>query len=159
MEEARRNILGGETAIWTEQTDGGNILSKVSVVRVQNSQHSDFLPVQMEPRTAALGASLWLGDLAGTWRDAHQGIVQHRERLVSRDVMADQITQRWCLQNPGLCLLQEEEEGLQTPSTVETCPTITTSAPPTTTSNGQLGCLNLYLVMIVIVTTFISPNQ
>ena len=29
MEEARNNILGGETAIWTEQTDGGNILSKV----------------------------------------------------------------------------------------------------------------------------------
>ena len=113
----------------------------------------------MEPRTAAYGASLWLGDRAGGWREGHQGLVQHRERLVSRNVMADQITQRWCLQNPGLCLLQEEEEGLHTSSTVETCPTITTSAPPTTTSNGQDGCLNLYLVLIVIVSTFISVNQ
>ena len=30
MEEARQNILGGETAIWTEQSDAGNILSKVT---------------------------------------------------------------------------------------------------------------------------------
>ena len=84
-------------------------------------------------------------------------MVQHRERFVSRDVMADQITQRWCLQNPGLCLLQEEER-LHTSSTVESCPTLTTSNPPTTTSNAQLGGLNFYL-MIVIVSTFISANQ
>ena len=35
MEEARQNILGGEAAIWTEQTDGGNILSKVRPGRDQ----------------------------------------------------------------------------------------------------------------------------
>ena len=37
MEEARRNILGGETAIWTEQTDGGNILSKVRGAKTPHS--------------------------------------------------------------------------------------------------------------------------
>ena len=110
----------------------------------------------MEPRTAAFGASLWLGDSAGGWREAHQGITQHRERLVSRGVLADQITQRWCLQNPGLCLLSDQAGDIS--STVETCPTITTSSPPTTTSNGQLGCLDFYL-LIVIVSTFIAAYQ
>ena len=112
----------------------------------------------MEPRTAAFGASLWLGDSAGGWREAHQGMTQHRERLVSRGVLADQITQRWCLQNPGLCLLAEQEALSTSSSSVETCPTVTTSSPPTTPSNGQVGCLNFYL-LIVIVSTFIAAYQ
>ena len=85
-------------------------------------------------------------------------MVQHRERLVNRGVLADQITQRWCLQNPGLCLLSEQEGDFT--SSVETCPTVTTSNPPTTPSNGQVGWLNLYLMIVtVIVSTFISAYQ
>ena len=36
MDEARQNVLGGETAIWTEQSDAGNILSKV---KMTNTTH------------------------------------------------------------------------------------------------------------------------
>ena len=109
----------------------------------------------MEPRTAAYGGSLWLGESAGGWREAHQGMVQHRQRLVSRGVLADQITQTWCLQNPGLCLLAEQEGDSSSSSSVENCPSVTTSNPPTTPSNGQVGCLDFSL-MIVMVATFLS---
>ena len=115
----------------------------------------------MEPRTAAAGARWWLGDSAGGWREAHQAMVQHRQRLVSRGVQADQITQMWCLQNPGLCLLSEEAGYSYSSSAVENCPTITTTTtkPPTTASNnGNVGSLNFHLI-IVIVSTFISAYQ
>ena len=29
LETAKRNVLGGETALWTEQTSEGDLLSKV----------------------------------------------------------------------------------------------------------------------------------
>ena len=38
----------------------------------------------MEPRTAAYGEQLWLGERAGGWREAHPRLVHHRERLVAR---------------------------------------------------------------------------
>ena len=111
----------------------------------------------MEPRTAAYGASLWRGDSAGGWREAHQGMVQHRQRLLARGVQADQITQMWCLQNPGLCLLSEQ--AVYTSSAVETCPTITTTTnPPTTSNNSGVGSLNFHLI-IVIVSILISAYQ
>ena len=85
-------------------------------------------------------------------------MVQHRQRLVSRGVRADQITQMWCLQNPGLCLLPEE--GGYSSSAVETCPTVTTTTnPPTTASNnGNVGSLNFHLI-ILIVSSLISAYQ
>ena len=132
MEEAKQNILGGETAIWTEQTDGGNIEAKI------------------EPRTAAYGEALWLGDSAGGWREAHQRLVNHRERLVGRGVGADQITQRWCVQNPGLCLLSQPAVSKE----IERCPSpspspSSTTASPTTTNTGQAISDSLYLSIVL----------
>ena len=64
-------------------------------------------------------------------------MVNHRDRLVSRGVRADQITQQWCIQNPGLCLLSQEEER-----TEEMCPTH---------SKGQLTIATLWLTIVSVI--------
>ena len=65
---------------------------------------------KMEPKTSAFGERLWRGDEAGSWREAFERIVHHRQRLVRRRIMADQITQQWCVDNPGRCLISEDDE-------------------------------------------------
>merc|ERR1712110_190809 len=117
------NIMGGEAAIWSEQISEDDVLSK------------------MEPRTAAYGERLWLGDQASSWHAAHHRLVHHRDRLVSRGVTSDQITQRWCVLNPGQCLLPYEggEE-------VDTCDT---------SSGAQAWGAASAAVLIAMVFTFV----
>ena len=155
MDEARQNVLGGETAIWTEQSDAGNILSKVNVTNTTDLNSV----VQIEPRTAAYGESLWLGEEAGGWREAHPRLVNHRERLMVRGITADQITQRWCIQNPGLCLLSQPAET----NNPERCPSSPTTSPSTptstTSSNGGTTAYSAYLTSLVILLILVSGQQ
>ena len=87
--EAEKNVLGGEVAIWTEQTDYMSLMSKV------------------EPRASAYAERLWRGPSAGKWREAESRMVRHRERLRERGIGADALVHRWCNQNQGKCLLPE----------------------------------------------------
>jgi len=93
LSEAKANIMGGEVAMWAEQTDDSNILTK------------------LEPRASAYAERLWLGRAVPGWRAAEGRMARHRMRLVSRGIEAEQITQRWCIQNPGKCLLPQPQEG------------------------------------------------
>jgi len=86
-EEAKKNILGGEVAIWTEQTDYMSLISKI------------------EPRASAYGEKMWRGPSAGTWREAETRMVRHRDRLRERGVSADALVHRWCNQHAGQCVL------------------------------------------------------
>ena len=85
--EAKKNVLGGEVAIWTEQTDDMSLMAKV------------------EPRAAAYAERLWRGPSAGKWREAESRMVRHRERLRERGIGADGLVHRWCNQNQGKCVL------------------------------------------------------
>ncbi|XP_050689017.1 chitooligosaccharidolytic beta-N-acetylglucosaminidase-like [Eriocheir sinensis] len=79
-------ILGGESAMWTEQADTSTIDSKVW------------------PRAAAVAERLWTNPATG-WRDAETRFIHHRQRLVRRGVQAERIQPQWCHQNEGLCYL------------------------------------------------------
>jgi len=87
LEEAIMNVLGGEVAMWSEQTDGMNLMAKA------------------EPRASAFAERLWRGSDTGTWWEAEPRMVRHRERLRQRGIAAEAVTQRWCNQNEGRCLL------------------------------------------------------
>lgn len=93
LEEAKKNILGGEVALWTEQVDGHSMMSR------------------LEPRAAAYGEQLWRGPSTGTWVEAERRLVRHRTRLVDRGIGAETLTHGWCRQNEGKCVLAE---GLDT---------------------------------------------
>ena len=56
-------VVGGEVALWTEQTDSGALVAR------------------LEPRTAAAGERWWAGSRAGGWREAEPRMVRHRARL------------------------------------------------------------------------------
>lgn len=92
LAEAKKNVLGGEVALWTEQADGFSVMSRI------------------EPRASAFGERLWRGPLTGGWFDAERRLVLHRNRLASREIGADTLTQGWCRQNEGRCLLEEDNE-------------------------------------------------
>jgi len=92
LEEAKSNVLGGEVALWTEQTDAFSMMSRI------------------EPRASAYAERLWRGPSTGDWYDAERRLVIHRDRLASRNIGADSLTHGWCRQNEGKCLLEEEEE-------------------------------------------------
>ena len=121
-EEAKKNILGGEVAMWTEQTDGMTLMAKV------------------EPRAAAYGERLWRGGSAGEWREAETRMVRHRERLIERGVGAEALTQRWCEQNAGKCVLPNW--GEETPSCGEE---VTTPEPD---NSAGVIVVSFYLTVI-----------
>lgn len=120
-EVAKSNILGGEVAMWTEQTDGMSLMSKV------------------EPRAAAYGERLWRGPSAGGWRQAEPRMVRQRERLSKRGVGADALVQRWCNQNEGKCLVPPTQEK-ETPKCSET----------TTTNSAQNQVISFSTVIVSI---------
>ena len=97
----------------------------------------------MEPRTSAYGERLWLGDRAGGWRQAHARMVHHRERLVQRGIGADQITQQWCIQNPGKCLLSENESD---EAEVEKCDI---SIPPNGATYNFMSLASFGLLLLI----------
>eukprot|EP00092_Neocalanus_flemingeri_P015685 GFUD01016979.1.p1 GENE.GFUD01016979.1~~GFUD01016979.1.p1 ORF type:complete len:641 (+),score=196.19 GFUD01016979.1:63-1985(+) len=124
-EVAKSNILGGEVAMWTEQTDGMSLMAKV------------------EPRAAAYAERLWRGPSAGGWRQAETRMVRHRERLRERGVGADALVQRWCNQNEGKCLLPPPENE----ETTTTCSDTINSAG----KHGMSGVIfvTFYLCLVL----------
>jgi len=56
------------------------------------------------PRAAAMAERFW-SDPVENWREAEIRMLQMRERLVERGIMADALQPEWCLQNPNKCIL------------------------------------------------------
>jgi len=79
-------ILGGEAAMWAEQTDEYTLDSTVW------------------PRTSAVAERLWSNpmDLID-WFDAIGRIRAQRERMVSRGIYAHALQPKYCTLNPGEC--------------------------------------------------------
>lgn len=48
---------------------------------------------------------LW-SDPVGSWKQAEQRFLKHRERLVEMGIQADAIKPEWCLRNQGYCIAE-----------------------------------------------------
>ncbi|XP_053676334.1 chitooligosaccharidolytic beta-N-acetylglucosaminidase [Anopheles nili] len=79
-----QQILGGEAALWTEQSD------------------SYTLDNRLWPRLSAHAERLWTNPRAG-WQMAEARMLMHRERLVEEGIAANSIQPKWCLQNEANC--------------------------------------------------------
>ncbi|PHZ11626.1 uncharacterized protein RHIMIDRAFT_238293 [Rhizopus microsporus ATCC 52813] len=89
-ETEAQNVLGGEVAMWTEQTDGTS------------------LDIRLWPRAAAAAEVLWSGryDDKGRKRDigdAMPRMFDWRYRLLRRGVGAEALQPLWCGQNLQMC--------------------------------------------------------
>ncbi|XP_066929700.1 chitooligosaccharidolytic beta-N-acetylglucosaminidase-like [Clytia hemisphaerica] len=82
--QIRKNILGQEAPLWSEQAD-----ESVSEAKIW-------------PRAAALAERLWTNP-EHNWRKAEYRLVYHRQRLVNRGIRADALQPLWCKQNSGHC--------------------------------------------------------
>ncbi|CAH1646832.1 unnamed protein product [Spodoptera littoralis] len=82
--EHKHLILGGEAALWSEQSDSATLESR------------------LWPRAAALAERLW-AEPAASWRDAEHRMLHIRERLVRMGIQADSLEPEWCYQNEGDC--------------------------------------------------------
>ncbi|KFB48739.1 AGAP005381-PC-like protein [Anopheles sinensis] len=79
-----KQILGGEAALWTEQSD------------------SYTLDNRLWPRLSAHAERLWSNPRTG-WQAAEARMLVHRERLVEEGIAANSLQPKWCLQNEGNC--------------------------------------------------------
>ncbi|XP_059617121.1 chitooligosaccharidolytic beta-N-acetylglucosaminidase [Phlebotomus argentipes] len=77
-------VLGGETCLWSELVD----LNTVETLTW--------------PRTAALGERLWSNPDTGA-NLAETRFYRHRDRLVTREIRAEAVAPKWCVQNEGQC--------------------------------------------------------
>ncbi|XP_050674128.1 chitooligosaccharidolytic beta-N-acetylglucosaminidase isoform X2 [Leptidea sinapis] len=77
-------ILGGEAALWSEQTDSSTAESR------------------LWPRAAAMAERLW-AEPRENWRSAERRMLAVRERLVRLGIQADSVEPEWCYQNDGYC--------------------------------------------------------
>uniref|UniRef100_A0A1B0CCX8 beta-N-acetylhexosaminidase n=2 Tax=Lutzomyia longipalpis TaxID=7200 RepID=A0A1B0CCX8_LUTLO len=78
------SVLGGETCLWSELVDHNTIETLTW------------------PRTAALGERLWSNPDTNA-KQAEGRLNRHRERLVTREIRAEAVTPKWCVQNEGQC--------------------------------------------------------
>ena len=83
-EEKKKQVLGGEVCMWSEQVDSSTVEGKLF------------------PRTSALGERLW-SNPGQDWYDAEPRMLAQRTRLVQRGVKADALQPEWCRQNMGMC--------------------------------------------------------
>uniref|UniRef100_A0A182R2N8 Beta-hexosaminidase n=1 Tax=Anopheles funestus TaxID=62324 RepID=A0A182R2N8_ANOFN len=79
-----QQILGGEAALWTEQSD------------------SHTLDNRLWPRLSAHAERLW-SNPRSSWQMAESRMLLHRERLIEEGIAANSIQPKWCLQNEGNC--------------------------------------------------------
>nr|3S6T_A Chain A, N-acetylglucosaminidase [Ostrinia furnacalis] len=82
--EHRDQVLGGEAALWSEQSD------------------TSTLDGRLWPRAAALAERLW-AEPATSWQDAEYRMLHIRERLVRMGIQAESLQPEWCYQNEGYC--------------------------------------------------------
>ncbi|KAF5280313.1 hypothetical protein FQR65_LT03122 [Abscondita terminalis] len=88
----KRNILGGEACLWSEQVDVDSVESR------------------LWPRAAAFAERLWNDPPLDTYsmptlsEDVYTRLSTHRDRLISRGLVAEALWPQWCSQNPGMCL-------------------------------------------------------
>lgn len=80
----KKNVLGSEAALWSEQVDDTTVDSR------------------LWPRAAAMAETLWSEPSEG-WRAAENRMLIHRERLVERGISASAMQPQWCMQNQGNC--------------------------------------------------------
>ncbi|TRY67678.1 hypothetical protein TCAL_02945 [Tigriopus californicus] len=106
-DEIKNQILGGETAIWSEQVDDTMIEGKIF------------------PRAAAYAERLW-SDPQTKWYQAEPRMLNHRLRLVQRGVRAAQLQPEWCRLNEGQCYGTEDDPNVR--------PEISTPQDPIKTS-------------------------
>ncbi|KAF8981275.1 hypothetical protein BGZ46_003048 [Entomortierella lignicola] len=96
--EEAKHVIGGEAAIWSEQSDATVIDNKVW------------------PRTAAYGENLWSGNRnAKGWKRTTEltaRIYDFRERLVARNINAAPLAPKYCLQHPHACDLYRNQTAL-----------------------------------------------
>jgi len=88
-EEKKRQVLGGEVAMWTEQVDTYSVESKIF------------------PRADALAERLW-SNPSEKWYKAEQRMLQQRWRLTHRGIMADALQPEWCRINSGQCYVEAD---------------------------------------------------
>ncbi|KAK4516496.1 uncharacterized protein ATC70_011468 [Mucor velutinosus] len=89
-ETEAQNILGGEVALWAEQTD------------------ETALDVRLWPRAAAAAENMWSGrydenSIKRDIGDAMPRIFDWRYRLLKRGIRAEALQPLWCGQNPHMC--------------------------------------------------------
>eukprot|EP00252_Welwitschia_mirabilis_P006389 TRINITY_DN17264_c0_g1_i1.p1 TRINITY_DN17264_c0_g1~~TRINITY_DN17264_c0_g1_i1.p1 ORF type:complete len:589 (-),score=40.87 TRINITY_DN17264_c0_g1_i1:259-2025(-) len=88
-EQESRLVLGGEVALWSEQSDAVGMDGRIW------------------PRASAMAESLWSGnrDEKGRRRyaEAILRLNQWRYRMLRRGIYAEPLQPLWCLQNPGMC--------------------------------------------------------
>nr|3VTR_A Chain A, N-acetylglucosaminidase [Ostrinia furnacalis] len=82
--EHRDQVLGGEAALWSEQSD------------------TSTLDGRLWPRAAALAERLW-AEPATSWQDAEYRMLHIRERFVRMGIQAESLQPEWCYQNEGYC--------------------------------------------------------
>ncbi|XP_028037958.1 chitooligosaccharidolytic beta-N-acetylglucosaminidase [Bombyx mandarina] len=80
----RDQILGGEVALWSEQSDPAT------------------LDGRLWPRAAAFAERMW-AEPSTAWQDAEHRMLHVRERLVRMGIQAESLEPEWCYQNQGLC--------------------------------------------------------
>ncbi|KAK3829683.1 MAG: N-acetylglucosaminidase [Linnemannia gamsii] len=94
-EEEAKHILGGEAALWSEQSDASVVENKIW------------------PRAAALSELLWSGnrDAEGYKRTTEltARISDYRERMVARGHAAHPLVPKYCLQHPHHCDLYRNQ--------------------------------------------------
>ncbi|KAI8642475.1 beta-hexosaminidase 1 precursor [Parasitella parasitica] len=89
-EAEAKNILGGEVALWSEQTD------------------ETTLDIRLWPRAAAAAENLWSGrydknNIKRDIGDAMPRMFDWRYRLLKRGIRAEALQPLWCGQNPHMC--------------------------------------------------------
>jgi hexosaminidase len=84
-------VLGAEAALWSEQVD------------------EQALDAKVWPRAAAMAERLW-SDPDDNWRQAEMRMINVRERLVARGIMADSLQPEWCHQNDNKCILEPTQK-------------------------------------------------
>ncbi|CEP13194.1 hypothetical protein [Parasitella parasitica] len=89
-EAEAKNILGGEVALWSEQTD------------------ETTLDIRLWPRAAAAAENMWSGrydenNIKRDIGDAMPRMFDWRYRLLKRGIRAEALQPLWCGQNPHMC--------------------------------------------------------
>jgi hexosaminidase len=92
-EEESKLVLGGEVALWSEQSDRTGMDGRIW------------------PRASAMAETLWSGnrdrDGKKRYAEAMDRLNQWRYRMVKRRIDAEPLQPLWCLKNPGMCTLDQ----------------------------------------------------